>query len=136
MQALKDAADEEAVAVFGNNLRELLLAAPAGPSVAMGIDPGFRTGCKLAIVDGTGKFLEHATVFPTAPRHDTEGANRILDQLIEKYNVKLLAIGNGTASRETDAFICEFLRQTDRDITKVVVSESGRVGLLGKRGGS
>jgi uncharacterized protein len=125
LQQLKDAADEEAVAVFARNLRELLLAPPAGPQVTIGIDPGFRTGCKVAVVDGTGKFVASATIFPTAPRNDVEGAGETLKTLIGKYHVKLIAIGNGTASRETDAFVSSLLKRIEPKVTKVMVSESG-----------
>ncbi len=125
LQELKEKADEEAIAVFGKNLRELLLAPPAGPKVTIGIDPGFRTGCKIAVVDGTGKFLTNTTIYPTPPQNDTEGAGKILLGLIQKYKVELIAIGNGTASRETDAFVAGVLRQHDLKLTKVLVSESG-----------
>ncbi|MFV1966702.1 MAG: Tex family protein [Pirellulaceae bacterium] len=125
LQDLKDRADAEAITVFAKNLRELLLAPPAGPLVTIGVDPGFRTGCKIAVVDGTGKFLAHATVYPTPPKNDVEGAAQTLRELIGKFDAKLIAIGNGTASRETDAFVATLLRSTGIDVTKVVVSESG-----------
>lgn len=125
LQQLKERADAEAVAVFARNLRELLLAAPAGPRVTMGIDPGFRTGCKVAVVDGTGKFLEHATIYPTPPRSDTRGAAETIEHLIRKFGVDLIAIGNGTASRETDAFVTELLKRTALVVTKVMVNEAG-----------
>ena len=125
LQELKEKADDEAIAVFGKNLRELLLAPPAGPKVTIGIDPGFRTGCKVAVVDGTGKFLFNTTIFPTAPQNDLAGAAKVLLGLIEKYNVELIAIGNGTASRETDAFVADVLRKHELKLTKVIVSESG-----------
>ncbi len=129
MQDMKEKADEDAIQVFANNLRELLLAAPAGPKVTIGIDPGFRTGCKVAVVDGTGKYLANTTIYPTAPRNDTEGAKKSLLGLIEKYDVKMIAIGNGTASRETDAFVADVLKTQSKSgaepITKVTVSESG-----------
>ncbi|MBP90858.1 MAG: RNA-binding transcriptional accessory protein [Planctomycetaceae bacterium] len=128
LQELKERADDEAIQVFAQNLRELLLAAPAGPQVTMGIDPGFRTGCKVAVVDGTGKFLESCTIFPTPPRNYIEGATAILRDLIARHNVVLVAIGNGTASRETDAFVSNLLKDMKDDgqlITKVMVSESG-----------
>ncbi len=124
LQSLKEKADEEAIAVFGKNLRELLMSAPAGPSVTIGIDPGFRTGCKVAVVDGTGKFLTSATIYPTPPRSDVEGASKILLGLIKKFGVELIAIGNGTASRETDSFVGELIREHKLDVTKVMVSES------------
>jgi uncharacterized protein len=125
LQILKEQADEEAIAVFGKNLRELLMAAPAGPRVTIGIDPGFRTGCKVAVVDGTGKFLTHTAIYPTPPKRDTESAGRTLLQLIEKHQVELIAIGNGTASRETDAFVADLIRKHKLPVTKVMVSESG-----------
>ena len=125
MQKLKEEADEEAVGVFGKNLRELLLAPPAGPQVTLGIDPGFRTGCKLAVVDGTGKFLANATIYPTPPKQDTAGAAKTLLELIKRYDVRLIAIGNGTASRETDAFVADVIRDHQLDVTKAIVSESG-----------
>lgn len=124
-QTLKEQADEEAIKVFGKNLHELLMAPPAGPRVTIGIDPGFRTGCKVAVVDGTGKFLGNATIYPTPPRSDHEGAAKILLDLIKRYQVELIAIGNGTASRETDAFVGQLLKDNDLKITKVMVSESG-----------
>jgi len=125
LQQAKEKADEEAIAVFAKNLRELLLAPPAGPQVTIGIDPGFRTGCKVAVVDGTGKFLTQTTLYPTPPHNDVEGAGKNLRQLITRYDAKLIAIGNGTASRETDAFVTNVLRASGLQITKVVVSESG-----------
>jgi len=131
LQELKERADDEAIQVFAQNLRELLLAPPAGPRVTMGIDPGFRTGCKVAVLDGTGKFLESRTIFPTPPRKDVAGATATLRDLIARHNVQLIAIGNGTASRETDAFVSgllkEFRPKNDRGLppTKVMVSESG-----------
>ena len=130
---LKESADAEAIEVFGKNLYELLMAPPAGPKVTMGIDPGFRTGCKVAVVDGTGQFLENATIYPTAPRHDTTAATKTLVALIKKFKVELIAIGNGTASRETDVFVGKLLKEfakdshdaLTKDIAKVMVSESG-----------
>ncbi|MDQ3332628.1 MAG: RNA-binding transcriptional accessory protein [Planctomycetota bacterium] len=125
LQTAKEKADAEAIEVFAKNLRELLLAAPAGPQVTVGIDPGFRTGCKVAVVDGTGKILTHTAIYPTPPRSDTVGAAKTLSELIETYDAKLIAIGNGTASRETDAFVAGVLKSLERDVTKVMVSESG-----------
>jgi uncharacterized protein len=130
LQGLKERADEEAIRVFSQNLRELLLAPPAGPRVTMGIDPGFRTGCKVAVVDGTGKFLESRTIFPTPPRNDVAAATATLKDLIARHNVQLIAIGNGTASRETDAFVRELLKEYSSENegsmpTKMIVSESG-----------
>ena len=125
LQTLKEKADEEAIAVFAKNMRELLLAPPAGPNVTIGIDPGFRTGCKVAVVDRTGMFIDSATIYPTPPRNDTAGAGKTLRELIAKFDAKLIAIGNGTASRETDAFVTEVIQSNDLDVTKVTVSESG-----------
>lgn len=125
LQELKEKADEEAIAVFGKNLRELLMAPPAGPKVTMGIDPGFRTGCKIAVVDETGKFLINATIYPTAPHEDVDGASKIVRGLIAKYGIEMIAIGNGTASRETDQFIADVIRDHQLKVTKVMVSESG-----------
>jgi len=125
LQILKEQADEEAIGVFGKNLRELLMAAPAGPRVTLGIDPGFRTGCKLAVVDGTGKFLANTVIYPTPPKSDLVAAGKTLLALIQKHNVELIAIGNGTASRETDTFVADLIQEHQLDITKVMVSESG-----------
>ncbi len=125
LQILKEQADKEAIDVFGKNLGELLMAAPAGPRVTMGIDPGFRTGCKVAVVDETGKFLKNTTIYPTPPKSDAASATATLLALIKQYAVELIAIGNGTASRETDAFIGELIRGENLQVTKVMVSESG-----------
>ncbi len=124
-QLLKERADDEAIAVFGKNLRELLLAPPAGPKVTLGIDPGFRTGCKLAVVDGTGKYIAHTTIYPTPPSNDIAAARKTVLDLIAKHKVELIAIGNGTASRETDAFVSDLIRDHSLSVTKAIVSESG-----------
>ena len=129
LSELKERADEEAIDVFATNLSELLLAAPAGPRIVLGIDPGFRTGCKVAVIDRTGRFVEHTTIYPTPPRRDTAGAGQVLRDLITRHGVEIVAIGNGTASRETDAFVAEvFQRSGDaalQDVRKVTVSEAG-----------
>jgi len=131
LQELKERADDEAIQVFTQNLRKLLLSAPAGPQVTLGIDPGFRTGCKVVVVDGTGKFRDSRTIFPTPPRNDIAGASATLRELITRYKVQLIAIGNGTASRETDIFVSDLLkefRSQDRSQPvpiKVIVGESG-----------
>ncbi len=125
LQAMKERADEEAITVFGKNLRKLMLAAPAGPKVTIGIDPGFRTGCKVAVVDGTGKFLGQRTIYPTPPRNDVEQAAKTLNELIEQFDAELIAIGNGTASRETEAFVEQVIGACGRPVTKVMVNESG-----------
>lgn len=125
LHQLKEKADEEAISVFGKNLHELLMSPPAGPQVTIGIDPGFRTGCKVAVVDETGKYLDNKTIYPTPPRSDAVGSSKTLLELIRKHKVELIAIGNGTASRETDAFVADVIRDANLNITKVMVSESG-----------
>ena len=125
LSQLKERADEDAIGVFAKNLRDLLLAPPAGQQVTLGIDPGFRTGCKLAVVDATGKFLTSRTIYPTPPRNDVEQAGEVLLKLIDSYGIRLIAIGNGTASRETDSFVADLIRKNQLDVTKVMVSESG-----------
>lgn len=122
---LKDRADEEAIQVFGKNLHDVLMAPPAGPRVTIGIDPGFRTGCKVAVVDRTGQFLTNATIYPTPPKSDTQTASTTLLKLIRQHGVELIAIGNGTASRETDAFVAQLIKTESLDVTQVMVSESG-----------
>ena len=125
-QRLREQAEAEAIRVFGRNLHDLLLAAPAGQRVTMGLDPGIRTGVKVAVVDGTGKLLDTATVYPHEPRNDWDGAIRTLGQLCARHGVQLIAIGNGTASRETDKLAGDVIaRQPELRLTKVVVSEAG-----------
>ncbi|KAB2922561.1 MAG: RNA-binding transcriptional accessory protein [Bacteroidetes bacterium] len=124
--AKKEFADLESIKTFEANLRELLLAAPAGMKPTLGVDPGFRTGCKVAVMDATGKFLEYVAVFPhTQSAAERERSMKTVQRLIEKYGVELIAIGNGTASRETDEFIAETIAGMKRKPVKVVVSESG-----------
>ncbi|MFN9721228.1 MAG: Tex family protein [Planctomycetota bacterium] len=125
IQTLKESADREAVEVFAKNLRDLLMAPPAGPQVTIGIDPGFRTGCKVAVVDETGRFLCNETIYPTPPKEDIAGAEAALLRLIRKYDATLISIGNGTASRETDRFVTELIRTNRLNVTKVVVNEAG-----------
>lgn len=123
---LREAAEIDAIDVFAKNLKALLLAAPAGPKVTMGLDPGIRTGVKVAVVDKTGKVLDTATVYPHQPRNDWQGAINILYSLIVKYQIELIAIGNGTASRETDRLAKELMDLCkDRKIDKIIVSEAG-----------
>jgi protein Tex len=125
-QRLHDEAEAEAIRVFGRNLQDLLLAAPAGQRVTMGLDPGIRTGVKVAVVDGTGRLLDTATVYPHAPRNDREGALRTLAALCVTHHVRLIAIGNGTASRETDKLAADLMaRHAELTLGKVVVSEAG-----------
>jgi uncharacterized protein len=123
---LKDRADTEAIRVFRENLRNLLLSPPAGQIGVLAIDPGLRTGCKIAVVDDTGKFLDHSVIYPLEPRNDTAGAAKILLALIQKHNVRAIAIGNGTGSREAASFSQDMLRDAKlADVFSVVVSESG-----------
>ncbi|WP_124948867.1 Tex family protein [Sulfuriferula thiophila] len=123
---LRERAETEAIRVFARNLHDLLLAAPAGLRATMGLDPGIRTGVKVAIVDGTGKLLDTATVYPHAPRNDWDGTLHTLATLAQKHNVELISIGNGTASRETDQLAADLIaRLPQLNMTKVVVSEAG-----------
>ena len=133
---LREAAETVAIKVFADNLRDLLLAAPAGPRVVLGLDPGIRTGVKVAVVDATGKLVDTATVFPHEPRRDWEGALHTLAKLCDKHSVSLIAIGNGTASRETDKLAADLIKLMARStqvsadkapiaIEKIVVSEAG-----------
>ena len=123
---LKQRADGDAIQVFRENLQNLLLAAPAGQLSVLGLDPGIRTGCKIAVVDDTGKFLAHEVIYPFQPKNDVAGAERTLKALIQKYNVRAIAIGNGTASRETDTFVREFFKKEGlASLFSVIVNESG-----------
>ncbi len=126
MSVLREKAELEAINVFARNLKDLLLAAPAGPRATMGIDPGIRTGCKIALVDGTGKVLETATIYPHEPRRDWDGALQSLLALAKKHRVDLISIGNGTASRETDKLAADLIKlMPEQKMTKIVVSEAG-----------
>jgi uncharacterized protein len=122
---LREEAEKVAIKVFADNLRDLLLAAPAGPRVVMGLDPGIRTGVKVAVVDATGKLVETATVYPHEPRRDWEGSLHTLGGLCKNHSVTLIAIGNGTASRETDKLAADLVKRLQADIQRVVVSEAG-----------
>jgi protein Tex len=123
---LKNRSDADAIQVFRDNLQNLLLAAPAGPISVLGIDPGLRTGCKIAVVDETGKFLAHDVLYLHTSKSAASGAGDILAALVAKHNVRAIAIGNGTASRETDAFVRDFLRERKlTNLFSVTVSESG-----------
>ena len=125
-QRLREQAEAEAIRVFGRNLHDLLLAAPAGQRTTLGLDPGLRTGVKVAVVDGTGKVLDTATVYPHEPRKDWEGTLRALAALCARHGVQLVSIGNGTASRETDALAGDLIkRHPGLALTKVMVSEAG-----------
>ncbi|MCY4473203.1 MAG: Tex family protein [Kistimonas sp.] len=122
----REAAEEEAIKVFSRNLGDLLLAAPAGPRVTIGLDPGLRTGVKVAVIHSTGKLLDHTTIFPHAPHNKWNDALGALAKLVLRHNVELIAIGNGTASRETERFAHELIRQFPKlNLTPVLVSEAG-----------
>ena len=126
MRELRERAEEEAIHVFARNLKDLLLAAPAGSRATMGLDPGIRTGVKVAIVDGTGKLLETTTVYPFPPRNDVRGTQAELASLVRKHKVELIAIGNGTGSRETEKLVADMLASLPAPKpTKVIVSEAG-----------
>ncbi|WP_276118727.1 Tex family protein [Pararhizobium qamdonense] len=127
MRELRERAEEEAIHVFARNLKDLLLAAPAGSRATMGLDPGIRTGVKVAVVDGTGKLLETTTVYPFPPKNDIRGTQAELASLIRKHKVELIAIGNGTGSRETERLVADMLTQLPAGPkpTKVIVSEAG-----------
>jgi uncharacterized protein len=126
METLRQQAEEEAIRVFARNLRDLLLAAPAGAQVTLGLDPGIRTGVKVAVVDATGKLLDTATLYPHEPRRDREGFLAALRLLAQRHAVRLVAIGNGTASRETDQLVAELMRRhPELTLRRVSVSEAG-----------
>ncbi len=126
MAGLREKAERDAIQVFASNLKDLLLAAPAGPRATMGLDPGIRTGCKVAVVDRTGQVLETATVYPHEPRRDWDGTLHTLAALAKKHNVDLISIGNGTASRETDKLAAELIKLLpDQKMTRIVVTEAG-----------
>ncbi len=123
---LRENAETEAINVFARNLHDLLLAAPAGPRATLGLDPGLRTGCKVAVVDATGKLLDTATVYPHAPKNDWNGTLAVLAKLCAKHSVDLIAIGNGTASRETDKLAIDLIKLCPQlKMTKIMVSEAG-----------
>ena len=122
---LTEKAEEKAIKVFGKNSKQLLLGAPIKGKTVMGFDPAYRTGCKIAIIDETGKLLDYTTVYPTEPQNDVVGARRELLKLIEKDKVDMIAIGNGTASRESEMFVADMIKDTKRDVHYVIVSEAG-----------
>ncbi len=123
---LRESAETEAINVFAQNLKDLLLAAPAGPKATLGLDPGLRTGVKVAVVDPTGKLLDHATIYPHPPRNDWRQAQAALASLCKRHQVELIAIGNGTGSRETDRLVAEMLKQVpELNLIKMLVNEAG-----------
>ena len=122
---LTEKAEEKAIKVFGQNSKQLLLGAPIKGKTVMGFDPAYRTGCKIAIIDETGKVLDYTTVYPTEPQNDVEGAKKELLKLIEKDKVDMIAIGNGTASRESEMFVADMIKEASRPVQYVIVSEAG-----------
>ncbi|KXZ36099.1 RNA-binding transcriptional accessory protein [Vibrio alginolyticus] len=125
MGAMKERAEIEAIEVFATNLKDLLMAAPAGPRATLGLDPGLRTGSKIAVVDSTGKVLATETIYPHPPQKQYDKSAQIVEQLVRKYNVDLIAIGNGTASRETDSFVADVIKRGNLKVQKIIVSEAG-----------
>lgn len=121
----KEFSDIESIKVFESNLRQILLSSPAGMKPTIGIDPGFRTGCKVVVLDGTGKFIEYKTIFPHNSDYEKKQAADYLISRLEKYDVELIAIGNGTAGRETDEFVSNVLKNASKKVIKVIVNESG-----------
>ena len=122
---LTEVAQERAINVFGQNVKSLLLQPPVKGKVVIGFDPGFRTGCKVAVVDKNGKFLDYATVYPTEPKNDVEGTKKTLKDFINKYDVDIIAIGNGTASRESESIISDMIKEIGKEVQYVIVSEAG-----------
>ena len=122
---LTEKAEEKAIKVFGQNAKQLLLGAPIKGKTVMGFDPAYRTGCKIAVIDETGKVLDISTVYPTAPQNDVEGAKKELLKLIEKDDIDMIAIGNGTASRESEAFVADMIKDAKHEVSYVIVSEAG-----------
>ncbi|MGL0938885.1 Tex family protein [Vibrio vulnificus] len=125
MAAMKERAEIEAIEVFATNLKDLLMAAPAGPRATLGLDPGLRTGCKVAVVDATGKVLATDTIYPHVPQNQYDRSMQTVAALIKQHNVDLIAIGNGTASRETDAFAADLIKRGNLKVQKIMVSEAG-----------
>ncbi len=125
MGALKERSEVDAITVFATNLKDLLMAAPAGPRATLGLDPGLRTGCKVAVVNTTGKVLTTETIYPHPPQKQYDKSAQVIEQLVRQYNVDLIAIGNGTASRETDSFAADVIKRGNLKVQKIIVSEAG-----------
>lgn len=123
--SLTERAEEEAIKIFALNLKPLLMQPPTKGKVVMGIDPAYRTGCKVAVIDETGKLLDYTTVYPTEPQNKVEEAKKELKVMIDKHNVDIIAIGNGTASRETELVVAEMIKEIDRNISYTIVNEAG-----------
>ena len=122
---LTERSEEQAIKVFGKNAKQLLLQPPIKEMTVMGFDPAYRTGCKIAVIDKTGKLLDTTTVYPTEPQNDVEGAKKVLKELIKKHKVNMIAIGNGTASRESETFVSNMLKEIGEEIYYAIVSEAG-----------
>ena len=122
---LTEKAEDKAIKVFGQNSKQLLLGAPIKGKTVMGFDPAYRTGCKIAVIDETGKVLDYTTVYPTEPQNDVEGAKKQLLKLIDKDKIDMIAIGNGTASRESEMFVADMIKEASRPVHYVIVSEAG-----------
>ena len=122
---LTEKAEDGAIKVFGKNAKQLLLGAPLKGLTVMGFDPAYRTGCKIAVIDETGKLLDTVTVYPTEPQNDVVGAEKTLLVLIKKHNIDMIAIGNGTASRESEMFVAELIKKADHTVHYAIVSEAG-----------
>jgi uncharacterized protein len=122
---LTEKAEEQAIKVFGKNAKQLLMQPPIKDITVMGFDPAYRTGCKIAVIDKTGKVLATTTVYPTEPQNDVEGAKKVLKELINKFDVNMISIGNGTASRESEQFVSSMLKEIDKEIYYAIVSEAG-----------
>ena len=122
---LTEKAEEQAIKVFGQNAKQLLLGAPLKGLTVMGFDPAYRTGCKIAVIDETGKLLSTTTVYPTEPQNDVEGAKKELIKLINKFDINMIAIGNGTASRESETFVSNMISEIDKEVYYAIVSEAG-----------
>ncbi len=122
---LTERAEDEAIKVFGKNTKNLLMVPPVKDVRILAVDPGYRTGCKLAVLDGTGKFLEDAVIYPSEPRNEVEKSQKVMSALINKYDINVITIGNGTASRETEQVVADMLSKIDKDVTYTIVSEAG-----------
>jgi uncharacterized protein len=122
---LTERAEEEAIKVFGKNTKNLLMVPPVKDVKILAVDPGYRTGCKLAVIDGTGKFLDHGVIYPSEPRNEVEKSQRIMTELIKKYDIDVITIGNGTASRETEQVVADMISKLDKKVTYTIVSEAG-----------
>ena len=125
MGAMKERAEIEAIEVFATNLKDLLMAAPAGPRATLGLDPGLRTGSKIAVVDSTGKVLATETIYPHPPQNQYDKSAQVVAAMVKQFNVDLIAIGNGTASRETDSFVADLIKRNNLKVQKIMVSEAG-----------